>query len=228
MSQPALELCMLGASSLKDGSPRWQCSIAIGNDNDDVLPFGECPVYQALGVTSMPFPKDKEGFAEAIVAPSVGNRKGVVIGARDTRSADIVGKIDPGDTVVHATGPGKKPQLQLKKKKRSGSLVVPCADGTDILIVADGKGHKVQILAWGQCIQMSKKDGIAMKGNGKGGILISGDNVAITGNLRLPGMPPGSQIVTAPIAGLPVPGITPGGGSTVAPFTPLGGVGGTV
>jgi hypothetical protein len=227
-AQTALEICMLGASSLKDGSPRWQCSVPVGNDNDDVLPFGDVAVYQGLGLSGQPFPKDADGFAEAVIAPNVGNRKAVVIGARDTRDADIVGKLDPGDTVVHATGPGKKPQIQLKKKKRSASIVVPCEDGTDVLVTVDGKGHKVLIIGWGLVFQLSKADGITLKGNGKGGIVINGDNVAITGNLRLPGMAPGMQIVTAPIAGLPVPGVTPGVGATVAPFTPLGGVGGTV
>lgn len=197
----ALEIVMLGASVLKNGSPRWQTAVPVGNDNDDVESWGEVAVYQGLGLTSLPEPKDSTGCAEAVIATSVGNKNAVVIGGRDTRDADIVGKLDPGDTVLHATGKGRKPQLQLKKKKRAAAFVVPCADGTDIVATLDGKNHRVQILAWGQVIQLTKKDGILLKGNGKGGIVISGDDVAIMGNFRLPGMPPGMYLMASTIAG---------------------------
>ena len=220
---PALEICMLGASSLKDGSPRWQCSVPIGNDNDDVLPFGECAVMQALGVTARPYPKDNAGHAEAIVAPGVGNRKGVVIGARDTRDADIVGKIDEGDTVIHATGPGKKPQIQVKKKKQSAAIVVPCADGKDAVVIVDGKNHRIQILAFGQCFQMSKTDGITINDGKGGGLQIAGGEVTILGTLRLPGLKAGMFLYSAPVTG-------PISGAPASPVTggfPVMGVGGT-
>lgn len=222
-----LELAQVGAATLKQGSPRWQCSIPIANDNDDTSNFGEVAVIQSLGVTSIPEGRDDSGGAEAVIATQVGNKRAIALGGRDTRDADIVGKLDPGDTVIHATGKGKKPQIQVKKKKRSASMVVPCEDGTDALLTVDGKGHKFQFLGWKLCIQASKRDGILLSDGKGGGIQIADGEVTIMGNLRVAGMAPGHFIVTAPIAGIPVPGVTTGMGATLAPFTPLNGVGGT-
>lgn len=223
----AIEIVNLGASSLKDGSPRWQSYVPIGNDNDDILPLGELPVYQGLGLTSLPEGKDASGSAEGVVVRNVSGRKGAVIGARDTRDADIVGKLDQGDTVLHATGNGKKPQLQLKKKKRIAATVVPCEDGTDALLTIDGKNHRFQFLAWGMAFQMSKKDGITISDGKGGGLQIAGGEVTVLGTLRLPGIAPGNFIVQAPISGLLVPGVTAGMAATTAPFVPVNGVGGT-
>lgn len=201
MTATSLERTIVAASSLKDGSPRWQCVIPIGNDNDDVLSFGECSVYQALGITSLPYPKDEKGFAEAIVAPNVGNRKGVVIGARDTRNAGIVGKGDPGDTFMHSTGPNQAAQFRAQEKKRAASVVVQDKDGKHQLFVLDGQNKKAQIMVNGAVIEIDPDGDISLAGKGGAAILIQGDEIILNGVLRIPGLPDGMFLMAGPQTG---------------------------
>lgn len=212
------EIVNLGASVLKSGAALWQAFVGIGNETDDILPFGDLPVYQGLGLTSLPEGADADGSAEGVILRNVSGRKGVVVGGRDTRDSDIVGKMDAGDTALHATGKGKKPQLQLKKKKQMAAFVVPCADGSDAVVVIDGKNNRVQILIGGKVFQISKTDGITISDGQGGGIQISGGEVTILGTLRLAGMPPGMFLLAGPITGVT---------GTVGAAVPVMGVGGT-
>lgn len=217
------ELVLLGASTLKQGSPRWQCYVPIGNDNDDIQSWTECPVYQGLGLTSLPEGKDASGAAEAILLPQVGNRKGVIVGGRDTRDADIVGKMDPGDTVLHATGKGKKPQIQLKKKKRSASVVVPCKDGQDMLLALDGQNQTAQILARGAAISIQEDGSILLAAKGGASIVLDSE-INFLGPARFPGIPSGMFMMAGPITGQLA------GAAGAAPTTqlvPVPGIGGT-
>jgi hypothetical protein len=213
------ELVMLGASSLKDGNARWQCTLAVANDNDDADSFGELPVYQALGITSLPYPKDDKGFAEAIVLPGVGGKKGVVVGGRDTRAAKIVGKMDPGDSVLHSTDPDQRAQVRVQGKKQMASLVVKGEDGKHLMVMLNGKDGKLQILAKGACIEIDDSGDISLLGKGGGGILIQGGDVCINGVLKLPGMPPGMFLMACPLTG-PVVNIP----TTSPPATPSVGI----
>lgn len=208
-----LELALVGASTLKNGNARYQCSLPIGDENDDVEPLGELPVASCLGVTSLPFPKDANGHAEAIVARGMAGRKAFVIGARDTRSGKVVGKMDPGDTVVHSTDPDETAQVRLQGKKKSASLIVKGKDGKHLIVVLDGENGKLQIMAKGAAIEIDESGDISLLGKGGGGILIQGNNVCINGVLKLPGMPPGMQIMCAPMTGpvvtIPVTSVAP-------------------
>src|SRR5688572_7572162 len=123
------EIVQLGASSLKDGGARWQCSVGVANDNDDNVSYGEIGVFQSLGMTSLPWPKDASGSAEGVMLKGVGSKKGVVIAGCDTRSAKVVGKMDPGDSVLHSTGPDQTAQVRVQGKKKSASIIVKGADG---------------------------------------------------------------------------------------------------
>ena len=48
-------------------------------------------IFQCLGVTAIPFPKDDKGYAEGVVMRNCGGRDAVLVGARDTRTAAMVG-----------------------------------------------------------------------------------------------------------------------------------------
>lgn len=215
---------MLGASSLKDGSPRWQCSIPIGDEVTDVLSFGETAVYQALGVTSLPYPKDANGFAEAIVAPSVGNRKAVVIGGRDTRNAAVVGKADPGDTYIHSTGPNQAAQVRCQEKKRMASIVVQDKSGKHQAFILDGENKKVQLFANGAAVEVDDSGDITLAGAGGASILIQGGEIILNGVIRIPGLPPGMFLMAGPVAGqlAGAPGV-----AATTQLVPVPGVGGT-
>jgi hypothetical protein len=211
-----IEIVNVGASTLKGGSPLWQCYAPVANDNDDILPLGELPAYQGLGVTSIPEGKDETGSAEAVVVRNISGRRGAIVGGRDTRDADIVGKLDPGDTVVHATGRGKKPQLQLKKKKRMGALVVPCKDGKDMIVSLDGENMTAQILARGAAITIGEDGSITLAAKGGASIVLN-EEISLLGPQRWPGLPKGMFVYAAPITG-PLstsPGSPVGGGAPV-------------
>jgi len=218
-----LEIVRLGASVLKDGSPRWQCTVPVGNDNDDIVPFGELPIYQGLGLTSLPEGQGADGFAEAVIAPQVSGRKGVVLGGRDTRDADIVGKLDAGDTVLHATGKGKKPQFQLKKKKRSAAIVVPCEDGQDMLFTLDGKGMTAGLFARGAAVTINKDGSVTVAAKGGASLLLDSE-ISLLGTLRIPGLPAGMFLMAGPVVGQLAGG--PGVAATTQ-LVPVMGVGGT-
>jgi len=194
-----LEIVQLGASSLKDGAARWQCSTPA-NDNDGLESYGEIPVYQGLGLTSLPVAKDDKGCAEGVYAKGIGSKKGILIGGRDTRSK-VVGKMDPGDTVAHSTDAEETAQVRLQGKKKSASIVVKGADGKHLMVLVDGKNGKIQVMAKGACIEIDDNGDISLLGKGGAGILIQGGDVCINGNLKLPGMPPGMFIMCAPMTG---------------------------
>jgi hypothetical protein len=198
----------LGVSVLKDGSARWQVYSPVEDDEADTENLGELPVCQALGVSSLPFGRTEDGAAECIVVENVGGRLGFVIGARDTRSAKIVGKLDPGDAVLHTTGPDEIAQVRVQQGKRSASVIVKGADGKHLIFLLDGKNKKAQLLANGAAIEIDENGDISLLGKGGGGILIQGGDVCINGNLKLPGMPPGMFIMCTPMTGpLTIPAV---------------------
>jgi hypothetical protein len=221
-----LELALVGASSLKDGNPRYQCSLPVGDDNADVAPFGEIPVATCLGVTSLPYPKDANGHAEAVVARGLGSRKGFVIGARDTRAGKIVGKMDPGDSVLHSTDPDQTAQVRVQGKKKSASVIVKGSNGKHMMVLLDGKNNKAQVLANGATIEIDDGGDISLLGKGGGGILIQGNTVSINGVLKLPGLPPQHFLVATPMAQFVGLTAAVALGGTPGPVSPVMNVGG--
>lgn len=217
------ELVLLGASSDKEGNARWQATVA--NDNDGGS-FGEVPVYQALGLHSKPWPADGKGAAEGILLPGVGSKKGVIIGARDTRSAKVVGKTDPGDTVLHSTDPEETAQVRVQGKKKSASVIVKGSNGKHMMVLLDGKNNKAQVLANGATIEIDDGGDISLLGKGGGGILIQGNTVSINGVLKLPGLPPQHFLVATPMAQFVGLTAAVALGGTPGPVSPVMNVGG--
>jgi hypothetical protein len=201
-----MPVVILGAAHVtKDGVPLVQAVVPVGNDNDDVESFGECEIMQCLGVTSLPSPKTKAGYAEGLAMEGVSGRDAVIVGARDVRTAKIVGKMKAGDTVVHSTGPNMCSQLQLKEEKRQAVLATKNTEGFDLMVLLDGKKDECQLIAGGNVIKMSK-DGISLiDSSGKGGIQIQDGVVRIIGELVLPGLSPnpGFKLMMGPPTGSP-------------------------
>ncbi len=216
---------MLGASSVKDGVPKWQAAEAVENENDDIRTLGELPVYQSLGVTSFPAPKDDTGYAEAFVVEGVGGRSAFISGGRDTRTAKILGnKGEPGDTFVHATGSNQQTMVLLKGKKRSASVVVQDESGKHLVLVLDGKNKRFQVNVNGATVQIDKSGDVQIAGAGGAAITLEGGRIILNGELGIPGMPAGMFLLAGALAGVvgvsgvavPVPGV---GGFT---FSELG------
>lgn len=211
-----LDIAVLGASHVnKDGVPVVQASIGVKNETDDVEPFGDIDFLQTLGVSSLPWGAGPDGHAEGLVARGVGGRDGICIGARDTRTAGIVGKLKPGDTVVHTTGPQQAAQLQLKEEKRQAALVSEDTTGKTMMFMLDGKGDKIQLTAFGSIIEISR-DGISIVSAGD--IVLSGKTVSIQGQVILGGATPNPamRVMTAPTA-------SPGGAGAL-PMVPAPGI----
>lgn len=214
------DICVLGASKVVDGVALWQGNIPIDNDNAENPnePLGESDVYQALGLTSLPYPKDADGFAEAVALRNVAGRDVVYVGARDTRSAKIVGKMRPGDTVVHSTGPSQAAQLQLKEEKRQAVLYTKDTRGKGVSVILDGKNNKLQIMGFGATIEIDKDGDISLINKAGKGLLIQSDGVHVRGKLKIPGLRPGMAVMQGPQTGS-------SGGPTSAPMTACTGFG---
>jgi hypothetical protein len=195
------EIGILGASSVTLGVATWQFNIAISNDNDDVEPCGEVDSIQSLGVTSLPFPKDDDGYAEGVGLRDCGGKSLVCIGGRDTRNAKLVGKMGPGDTTLHSTGPGSVAQCFLKHKKKQAGLATDDVDGKSMMFLLDGKNKKMQLTARKAMLEFAPNGDISLVNAEGAGILIQGGKIVILGDLSLSGMQPGMALMQ----GLPKP-----------------------
>lgn len=206
-----IEIVKLGASKLngKTKSPQWQAVNDISEEDGDSEDFGDIDVLQGLGLTSMPWPAEGDSYAEGALIRNCGNRNGICIGARDTRSAVALGNVRPGDTVLHSTGPNQAAQVQCKEDKRQVVLFTKDSAGKGMVIVLDGKNDQIQIQGFGMIFEMSKENGIKID-TGKGAsIMMDGEDVWINGNVHFKGIPPGMTLCASAV---PVVGVT---GTTV-------------
>jgi len=205
--------CDLGPGALdEDGNLLVQCKDAPVSEDGTAPDFGDTPIMCALGLTAMPFPATEEGSAEAIVADDLPGVDGVVIGARDVRTANIVGNLKPGDTVLHSTGPEQAAQIQLKEEKRQVVARTKDTRGKDMAVVVDGKNDKVSVTAMGMLIEMSRDNGVNVVGTGGAGIQLVDGKVIFTGQVFFQRTPLGSVLVapnpaSPPAGSVPVPGV---------------------
>lgn len=210
------DIGILGASNIKNGVVTWQVNIAVGNDNNDVEPFGEPDVFQSLGIDSIPFPKTDEGYAECLMLRDVGGKSAVCVGARDTRNNAFIGRMKPGDTSLHATGPGATAQCFVKNANKQAGLAVDDADKKSMLFLLDGKNKKSQWTARGAMIQIDEDGSITFTAKG-GASLKLDDKIYVVGDVSLPGLKGFLMSCTAPAS--------PGGVGSL-PMTAVQGVGG--
>ncbi len=204
------DIVILGVHKAIKGIVSWQGIIPVGNEDDDVESLGEAPVFQCLGVSSMAWPKDATGYAEGIGVRNCGGYDFVWLGARDTRSATIVGNLKPGDTVVHSTGPNQAAQLQLKEEKKQAVLVTKDSRNRTMALVLDGKTDMAGIFACGGCITFDENGDWSIVSSGGAAIKSQGSKVMILAELSLPGMEPGMALAQM----YPVPPQLPGSGGS--------------
>jgi hypothetical protein len=195
-----------------DNLPVYRCVDEL-TGADDVKEFGECSVFTALGVTSMPFPPttgENGGSAEAVVLEGIGNEDGIVVGARDARCAGVYAKLSEGDTVVHSVDPGASAQLQVKANRQVTAFTKD-SEGNNAMINLDGKNDVVQIAAFGGIIQMSKNDGITITApGGSASIMMKDDTIMLVAqNVMLGGIVPAASVASWVAGGAPsVPNAT--------------------
>lgn len=207
------DIVRFSASKLAEtGAALWEAYVPVGDDDTDVEPFGAIEVFQSLGVSSRPWRKDANGFVEGVVLRHCGGKTAVCIGARDTRTAKIVGNLAEGDTVVHSTGPQQAAQLQLKEAKRQAVLASKDTRGKSMALVLDGKNDKFQIVVFGHIFEMTRETISLVHRNGHG-IVLSPSGVHTLGTTTLGGLTPVAPVVgctppaTPPPGGVAVPGV---------------------
>lgn len=210
-----IDIVDLGATRVERGNALWQGITKISEEDGDEEPMGEGPVFQALGFSSCAWPADDAGKAEAVCIRSVAGRDTVYVGARDTRSAEIVGNLKPGDTVVHSTGPQQAAQLQLKEQKRQAALVSKNAAGKTMVFLLDGEADKAQIVLAGMVFEMNAAEKTAIWSNGKASIILDGDTIALDGLVVAGGTRPNPAMkfmISPMVGGVPVPVATTAAG----------------
>jgi hypothetical protein len=212
MSVAEWELAFVSASKLasESGAVVWEPYIQVGSKDDDVRPFGPSDVFQGLGFASMPYGKDEKGYAECLVA-QIGGRC-IAIGGRDTRTANVIGNLKPGDTCVHSTGPQQAAQLQLKEEKRQCVMRTKDKQGKDMIAMLDGVNEKIQVSGMGLMLEGSRENGWNIAEPGGAAIQLHGGKVIFTGTVMLSRTPTGLVVVapipaTPPINGAPAPGV---------------------
>ena len=214
-----VEVVRLGASeqSTATKSVGWQAHNPITGDHD-FEDFGVLDVMQGLGITSSPWPTDADGYAEGFVISGGGTRNGVIVGARDTRTAKALGTVRPGDTILHSTGPQQAAQVQCKESKRQVVSYTKDSEGTGMVIMLDGKNDKYQVLVRGAMIEIAPNGDMSLVGAGGASILLQGGDIFLNGNVHMAGIPPGMVLMAGPPSGSP-------GGPASVPLLPVMGVG---
>ncbi len=210
----SIDIFEIGAFAVKKGVVVWQGLNRTGPDATDIEPMGEGDVVQGLGFTSAPYPSDDRGKAEGVGIRGIGGRLLTWLGARDTRSAEIVGKLRPGDTVMHSTGPSQAAQVQCKEGKRQVLMATKDESGGTMMVLLDGKANKFQIILGGCIFEINgNNQQITMKA-GDDAILLGGGVCAIDSHVLAGGTIPDPSVMVAVAPGL-TPGVpaTPGAGA---------------
>lgn len=199
--------CTAGAIALDPESNTLlvQCKgSVISEDDANVEDYGQAPIMCALGVTAAPYQATPEGAVEMVVETGISGIDGVIIAARDTRNAAIVGALKPGDTVVHTTGPKQSAQLQLKEEKQIAALLTKDGGKKTMAVILDGTNNKLQITARGALFEIDDSGDVSITGKGGAGIMFKGDKVHFGGTVNLgAGNPPGFTLMASPV---PSPG----------------------
>lgn len=210
------DIIVLDALTLVDGVPMVK-GVQPVTDDADAEPFGDLPMMQALGLSSAPWPADAAGRCEGVVIGPIGGRDAVCVGARDTRTAGIIGNLKPGDTVVHSTGPQQAAQLQLKEAKRQAILSTKTSDGKTAVCGLDGVKNQFAVAILGYMLEISEANGIVLADKtGTAGIQIKDGIASVFGTVVLGGRTPVAPLLS---------GLTPvGDGLTGAVGLPSAGV----
>lgn len=202
-----IKLACLGYSELdRFGGIKAQASLDAADERQYNASW-----FAGLGVTGMPYGPSGDDGAEGVLLDRVGPYSGVIVAARDRRGAKIYGQLEPGDTVLHATGPDAKPQVLLKRKKRIAAVLTEDSQGKTLGLIFDGTEDTVTLTAFGQVIQITRDGGMHLcSRNGQHGLSIRDDGVHVRGNVILGGTTPapGMYLMMGPAtgqSGTPVP-----------------------
>jgi hypothetical protein len=203
------DIVTLGAATLDPDTSALilQCKGAPVDEDGTAPDYGKAPLFQCLGLTAMPWPANENGAAQGIVATDIPGMEAALVGARDTRTADIVGTMRPGDTVMHSTDPEKAAQLQLKGDRRQAALLSRDSQGRTMMALLDGTNDKVQITALGAHFEITPEGNIILTCAGGNGIIIDSEGIHHVGKTTGGTPVPGLSVALCTPAGYPLGGI---------------------
>lgn len=160
---PEFDVCTMGAATLNAETNvlTVELSNESGLDGDNE-PLGTAPMMSCLGVTALPAGPSGTGHADAVVMRPCGPYVAGIIGGSDTRSADVIGQLKPGETAVHNTGGSAAKRSRAFFKEDCASIIV----GNDLVLMLDRKNSKITITGFGSIFEMSAAQGITMMTKG--------------------------------------------------------------
>jgi hypothetical protein len=209
---PDLDLCTLGAAQLNPETNVVTVQTLREFDDEQTEALGDAPMMCALGVTAIPLGPSDGGHAEGVTMSPCGPYASGIVGATDTRCADVVGNMKPGETCVHNTGGTAKTRARSFYKENCAATIV----GDDLVLMLDRKNSKITISGFGHVFEMSVAQGIVMMAKGgKNGIRLQEDgSVSIWGtSVNLGGMTapgtPATAVIMGPsgMTGVPAPNV---------------------
>ena len=209
-----LDICTLGAASLNSETNVATCDVSrqFGPGGEEEEPLGTAAIIQCLGVTSLPLGPSDSGHADGIVMTPCGSYSSGVIGATDTRCADVYGMLEPGETCIHDVGEDPDKRARTFYKQNCAATIV----GNDVAWILDKDTEKVTLAAFGHVLEVSASQGMVLCPKGgkcgirlaeDGSVTIWGASVSL-GGLTTPGTPATAVLMgPAGIAGVPAPNV---------------------
>jgi len=200
------DLVDLGSAKLDEKTNALLVQAKTGpcSEDESDAPDFNAPIMCALGVTALPWPSNDNGRAQGIKVDAPGTN-GVIVGARDTRSAKVVAEMTPGESCLHSTGPDF--DSRFFAKDQVAAIVV----GDDMAFSMDRKEKQITISAFGCHFELSEANGIVMMA---GGAMLQIHDGAISqvGKIVLGGRTPVQPMLMGPggPATTPVPGVFAG------------------
>ncbi len=213
MSYYELSVCNISAAEFdpETNAALLRSTVDVTGDEGDDEHFGDLPSVGQLGVTAVPAPIDENGRAEGVLLRGMEGIDGVIVGGRDTRSANVYAALQPGDTALHATDDNAAAQFQAKAN-RQAVIATKDSSGKTMTCALDGKNNKVQIAAFGSLFEIDKaKDQVVIcTPSGGATILMKGNVISLIGTVVLGGAVPAFPVHQGPGAGptsVPAPGV---------------------
>jgi hypothetical protein len=179
MADQELDLVTLGAAQLNKQTnvATIQTLREFGQDGE-TEPLGNAPNLCALGVTALPLGPSKAGHAEGIVLSPCGSYTSGIVGATDTRCADVIGELAPGEVALHSMGEDPTKRARVFCKENSLSLII----GNDTVFVMDRENEAVNLTVFGHTVEVSKENGIMMAEKGGAWIQLKDGKATISGS----------------------------------------------
>lgn len=197
------DIYTLGASRVTDPEgnsipPVCKVTYEIDPETDTREDWGELPLMFGLGLTALPAPPDDKGWAEGFCVEG-GIYSATCVGARDVRSADVVGELKPGETALHSTGSDKTKRSRVFCKENTLALLV----GNDTGLIVDRENGTISIMLKGK-VRMQIKDSddsiVAVAKSGKAWLEIKNDRVNAVGKVTNGGAASGPLALATQLA----------------------------